>query len=260
MREICQSHLPLKPWMAENTRRLPGLNPLVPGDWLWVDDVYRAQMARREELLAEKRNQVYRMSPGAVPAAAELLARILTELDGRPGFSRKTGALGRPDGRRVRLDGPDPLIVAASLVQEDLVILEKRGDQHVLTGAVLCFPASWSLDDKFDHDLTDIHAPVARYTDDVGRRVQRVFDLIRPENPMWRANHLIYSDPELFQPRRTSDRRSVDPDGPLWARVERQCLLRLPKTGAVVFSIHTFVVPLSKLSEAERAALLAANR
>ena len=33
----------------------------------------------------------------------------------------------------------------------------------------------------------------------------------------------------------------------LWTRVERQAVFRLPKSGAILFSVHTFVKPLHRL-------------
>ena len=52
-----------------------------------------------------------------------------------------------------------------------------------------------------------------------------------------------YADPDLHQPRSASDRRpEPGRDLPGYLRSERQAVLRLPKTRAVVFSIHTFVV------------------
>jgi hypothetical protein len=38
-------------------------------------------------------------------------------------------------------------------------------------------------------------------------------------------------------------------------RSERQTLVRLPQTGAVLFAIHTYVVALDSLTPAERAGL-----
>jgi heme-dependent oxidative N-demethylase alpha subunit-like protein len=251
MREICQKTLPVKPWMAEKTRRLPGLNPVAAGDWLRVDDAYGAQMAYREALLAEKRDAVYRIMEPAEPAAAELLMRVLDEIGAVEGYVRMRDHVICPDGRKVLLDHDQPLLTAARLVQEDLVLMEETEGEHILTGAVLCFPASWSLAEKFGRNLFDIHVPVAPYTDDVGKRVQRLFDFIKPELPMWRANFLIYSDPDLHQPRHMENRRSIDETAPKWVRVERQCLLKLPITGAVVFSIHSYVVPIGTLSSEE---------
>jgi hypothetical protein len=255
LREICQNSLPVKPWMEEKTRRLPGLNAVAPGDWLRVDEAYGEQMAYREELLHDQRDVVYRLSEAAHPAATELLEKVLSEIASISGFQIKTDCVICPDGRQVLLDHSDPLLTAAKLVQEDLVIMEQTGDEHVLTGAVLCFPASWSLAEKFGRGLFQIHEPVAPYNADIGKRVQRIFDFIKPTHPMWRANYLVYSDPTLHQPRREDNRRAVDPDAQVWVRVERQCLVRLAVTQAVVFSIHTYVVPIETLSNEERSEL-----
>ena len=68
-------------------------------------------------------------------------------------------------------------------------------------------------------------------------------------------NWLTYDDPELHQPRREGEKRPRPRDHG-YVRSERQCLLRLPQTGAVLFSIHTYVVPIEHFSAEERAALL----
>lgn len=255
MREICQNHLPLKHWMEEKTRRLPGLQLIAPGEWLQQDEAYAAQMAYREELLKDKRDAVYRSQPEAEPAALELLEKILSELEGRPGYELGENNVVCSDGRAVAIDRDQPLLTAGRLVQEDLMLLEKRGDEHMLTAAFLCFPTSWLLAEKFNRPLLDIHTPVPNYDTDIANRVQRMFDLIKEDKPMYRANYLIYSNPDLHQPRKSDNRRSLDKDGRLWARVERQSLVKLPKSGAVVFSIHSYVVRPDVLSAEEWAKL-----
>ncbi|MDB2476176.1 DUF3445 domain-containing protein, partial [Paracoccaceae bacterium] len=52
-----------------------------------------------------------------------------------------------------------------------------------------------------------------------------------------------YADPALFQPRSMYARRPGEKRHTArYLRSERQTLIRLAKTGAVVFGIHTFVV------------------
>ncbi len=64
----------------------------------------------------------------------------------------------RPDGVEVRLDSRFPLVTLGRLVQEDLCLMEKQGEESVLTGAILCFPASWTLGQK-DRQADDGHSP-----------------------------------------------------------------------------------------------------
>ena len=56
---------------------------------------------------------------------------------------------------------------------------QKHKDEHVLKGAILCFPSSWSLEEQFLRPLSIIHGPIQSYDKDVTRRVQRLFDGIR---------------------------------------------------------------------------------
>ncbi len=256
MDAICQSHLPIRPWATAAGQRLPGVSPVAPGEWIIVDEAYAAQMALRDRLLDEKRDTVLRLAPQAAPAADELLEVVLSELAGRPGFRLGARYVDRPDGCRVALDRSAPLETAARLVQEDLVLMQKPAgaSEHVLTAAALCFPASWSLAEKFLRPLAEIHTPVRSYDAGMARRVQRLFDGIQPGRPIWRANALVYADPALHQPRSAAARRSVPVDGPRWMRVERQTLLRLPETAAVAFTIHTWVVPFDGLLAEDRAA------
>lgn len=256
MPAILHQRLPIAPWMAEHTLRLPGTTPIALSDWLQRDEVHAEQMAYRDRLIAERGAEVHGLLPGAEPAAGELLATVLAHLDGVAGYRREASAMRRPDGVLVPLDGP-PLIAAGRLVQEDLCLLEKADGaaEHRLTGAILCFPSNWTLAEKLGHGLARIHLPVEPYDANIARRVQRMFDLIRPEAPVMRANLLIYGRHDLYNPRREFDRHRPAPGGGRFVRVERQTILRLPRTGAVVFSIHTYMLTPEVLSAEQRAKL-----
>ena len=255
---VLQKSLPFAPWMDPKTWRLPGIQPVQGDDWLRVDEAFAGQMAERDARLALQRDAVHALMPEAEEAAAELLALLLQRLADVPGYEVTDRAVRRPDGVQVAINAAAPLETAGRLVQEDLCILQAQGGEHVLTGAVLCFPASWTLAEKIGRPMTGIHAPVAHYTPDMARRVQRLFDAIRPEQALWRMNALVYDDPELFQPRPEGTARPR-PTQRLYLRSERQCLLRLPRTGAVVFTIHTYLVRLEDLAPEARDALEAAG-
>lgn len=218
---------------------LPGMAPCGVDDWLRIDEAYPAQMAYRAALLAQRPADVLYEPIAAQAPMRELLEAALEIMPGM-GFDVAGGVVTCPDGRRVAVDYDAPLRTLGHLVQEDLCILEKRGDAHVLTAAVLCFPANWRLAEKVGRPLIGIHAPVAEYDANIAGRVQRLFDGVRAGRPLWRFNKLRYADPDLHQP----CRRVVGADEP-FIRSERQCILRLPRSNAVVFSIHTYVVPTS---------------
>lgn len=256
MTDVVQSSLPITPWSDPRLSRLPGILPLDLAEWILVDDAYAGQMALRDGLIAERRDEVLRIDECAVPAACELLDVVLKAVSALPGFEVGRDAVRRPDGVVVRLDRGDPLAVAGRLVQEDLCLLQQGGDEHLLTGAVLCFPASWMLAEKFMRPLVRIHAPIRSYDGDVARRVQRLFDAIRPERPLWRANAHCWNAATLFTPRTEADPRVPVAPPARFLRSERQCLLRLPQSGAVVFSIHTFMVRWQDLTPAQVQSLM----
>ncbi len=246
MDPILQTTLPAFPWMDPRLSRLPGILPLDRSDWLRVDEAYAAQMALRDRLIAAHEDKVHALTGRAMPAARELLTMVLADLPPL-GFAVGATAVTRPDGVTVPLDPDRPLITLGRLVQEDLCLMEAGEDEHVLTGAILCFPASWTLAEKIGRPLIRIHQPVESYDEGVAPRVQRLFDAIRPERPLWRMNAHPYQSADLFHPRREDDPRPK-PAGPApYLRCERQCLLRLPETQAVVFSIHTYVVAMDAL-------------
>ena len=225
---------------------LPGVRPLGDDPWILVDEAYGAQMQRRAALLAGPRERVLYLEEGARAAAVELLHAVLDLLRSRfdAQFQVSAQEVVRPDGVRVPIDAGDPLHTLGQLVQEDFCILQKRGEEHVMTGAVLCFPAGWWLKDKAGRPLSGIHEPVAPYDETMTRRVQRLFDGVQSGRGMWRFNALWYQDPELHQPELPpmAGRDVRGPETCDYLRSERQCILRLPVSDAVVFSIHSFVL------------------
>ena len=188
------------PYEWQKVTKLPGVMPLNPQEWIIFDDAYIEQMAEREVLL-KNNNDVIVIDKNSEDAARE------------------------------------PLLTCGLLVQNDFCVLQKIDGQHVLSAAVLCFPANWRLKEKFMKPLFSIHRNVPEYSPEIAKRVDRLFDCIRVAQPMWRFNVLDYSDPTLYQPYR----RNIELK-PSYTRSERQTFLKLPNTGAVVFGIHTFVI------------------
>jgi hypothetical protein len=252
---ILHTHLPYAPWTRAHAQRLPGTMALPRAEWLFVDAAYGAQMRERARLLAERPGDVLAIRPEAQDAADELLEEVLGDLPGL-GFECDGEQVRCPDGRRVTLDRARPLWTLGHLLQADFCLLQKPpgAAEHVLTGAVLCFPSSWTLAEKLGHPLMRIHQPVGSYDAPMGARVQRMFDNLRPEQPIWRANLLDYTNPALFQPRREAAPKQRHTGSP-YLRSERQCLLKLRDSGAVVFSIHTAVIHRDSLTSEQAAAL-----
>ena len=255
------SYAPFAPFMDPKTAHPPGVRPLDMADWLHRDEAYAAQMAYRDRLIAEERDVVFAAAPEAAGPSGELLEMVKDHLADAP--DHKVGhTLTRPDGVEVPLTGDHPLAVLARTTQEDWCLLWKPGDEdeHLLIGAALLFPSRWSLAEKMGKPLIAIHSRVPQYDDRLAPRVQRFFDAIRPGKGLVRANWLVHTTPELHQPltEAAKARRDREPKDRHYLRVERQTLIRLPHSGAVVFGIKTLVTATEDLTPDQRAGLLTA--
>jgi hypothetical protein len=254
-KNIFQEHLPITPWKDAHLKRLPGLNPMARVDWIIVDDAYDRQMAYVDHLLDTKRDAVLMMDDSAEDAGRELLEHVLAAVSLIDGYRVGDDYVVRPDGASVTLDREQALLTSRSLVQQDFCLMLQVGAEHVLGGGAMCFPASWTLGEKFMRPMTGIHEPVDEFDNMMATRVERMFQMMRPEQDMYRANWLVYNDPDLHQPRRNGDGRPRTLAADQWIRVERQALCKLPKSRAIVFGIHSYVVPFGQLNAEQRASL-----
>ncbi len=155
MDEILQKVIP---YPAQHDADLPGIGPLDSNGWIVQDDAFAGQMRKRDQLLNNSSHLVHADAGASSDAKSEVLEQVLEILRKRAGYLVTQYRVTRPDGITIPLQG-DPLWIAAQLIQEDLCLHEKRGDEHVLTSAVMCFPASWTLAEKIGRPLSAIRDP-----------------------------------------------------------------------------------------------------
>jgi dimethylamine monooxygenase subunit A len=212
-----------------------GLRPLDLANWLEFDEHYDAERAQKSELLAQHYDDVVATQPDGEAGSRELLAAVVAALHAA-----------RPDVA-VDLDDRDhPIVAASRLVQEDLCVVVKD-DAWRLRAACVCFPSRWVLASKIGTTLDEIHAPVPHYDEELARPTTALFDRLQADRSFWRLNWTLLDSPALHQP--TAAR--VAPSGQLadwYFRVERQTLRRLPISGAVVFTIRTYVTSAAALA------------
>lgn len=232
--------------------RPPGLFPLLPGDWTEADRAFAPQMALRDRLIAENPDLVALALPQAADAVAEMVAALSAHLSRSPGYRLRATHLERPDGIRLDLT-PSPRTLGR-MAQEDWLILQQPGEREeaVLTAGALCFPAHWNLPDKLGKPLTRVHDPVPGYAGTLAARVNRVFAALHPDRPLQRLNWSLATTAQLHCP--TPHERRIG-ETPHFLRVERQTLRRLPRTGAIVFGVKTYLTPLNQVPRQARQAL-----
>ena len=254
MKIVLQKSLSFAPWMQTQTSKLPGITPVSLSEWIQIDEAYTEQLLLKSELVSKNFDQVHRLANEAIPAAIEVLNKVLSLIPGL-GFEINGSEVRRPDEVVVTIDKAEPLLSLAKLIQEDIIILQQVGGEHLLRGACLCFPASWDLNEKFNKPLTQIHEPVENYDTILAQRVERIISSVRPDQPLMRGNVLRYANPELFHPKRNSDLERLSRKGE-YIRSERQTLLKMPNTDAVIFSIHSYVIRETDLSSEQVAGLV----
>jgi hypothetical protein len=246
-----------------------GLKLLEPDDWIVVDAELSAYLSEKDRLLAAHPEEVFAAEPGTEAAQAEVLAMLAAHLPRRfPEVYRRDGDVIEivPAGRRVALTGRPLLLIAASLVQEDLLLMRRGEAGWRLAAASLSFPSSWSLREKFMRPIHEIHAPVPEFGGESrnGMMIARMLDHLRVETPVIRWNWSVYGDAALFHPTSPGPgelRYGGEGVGAtnVFLRAERQTLRRLPQSGDILFSVRITVDPLSALEADQRGPQIAAG-
>ena len=142
---------------------------------------------------------------------------------------------------------PEQRLWQASLsVPEDLVVMLPGTPSYRLMAASLCSPSHWRLEEKIGKPLRTVHDPIPNIHLELSDRIDRFFDHIKPDHPVERFNWSVQRGDALhaLPVHEELDQQAGEQ---MFYRVERQTLLRLPKTGAVAFTIRVYLDPLESL-------------
>ena len=254
----CRKNPIYMPFDKGRFRLSMGIVALDLDEWLEPDEYYYKELLEKEALLANQNNEVFQSMQGSQLAQQEVLDLIIDHM------ITYHSELVRTDADRIFIDGIKrnfsrkefeemPLDLAGRVVQEDLCLMAPGKTGYTLEAASLCFPSRWRLIDKIGKRMVDIHSPVPDYENKLARPVDRFFDKLDVNKPVWRVNWSLTDDPDLYQPiRKTSTdySRSINSKNAgdlIFLRCERQTLRRLPNTGWILFSIKTYVDRVSAL-------------
>ena len=274
---------PYPDWSITDTKPLPyrafrhgpkyhvtmGLRTASFDDWIQLDNHYPRYHADKAARLASRGSRIARTAPEALPAAIELLEELTTYLPARyPSLFRRT-----PQGIDNLYSGEsfdivsrplpeDPIATCARLIQDDLALMIERpdGQYHLLSGAIV-LPGFWRLEDKFGMPLSEIHTSgdVPQFREKLERGMLSFFSRLRCEQMYSRNNYFIQVDDSLAwswsigsEDARDISWGTAEKDRAVehhMFRSERQTLRRLPRTGAVVFTIRTYFHPITEIAK-----------
>ncbi|KAI9375789.1 hypothetical protein BJX61DRAFT_539520 [Aspergillus egyptiacus] len=169
-------------------------------------------------------------------------------------------------GEQFRFPAQSPseaLATSALLVQDDLVIMVENDDGHYhLDAGAVCLPGFWRLGEKFRMSLDTLHfeAGVPHYAAKLQKSMNRFFKTLPAARPVVRNNYFIQLDDGLHWSHRMGDQSGAEVAS--WAtanshgitiqdlhfRSERQSLRRLPRSGAILFTVRTYFEPVTAIA------------
>jgi dimethylamine monooxygenase subunit A len=249
-------------------------------DWCEIDETYRARYDYKTQLYRDHPEDTICCASGSDEPCYEALYALAEYLPRRyPSMFLKTA-----EGIQNLVTGDDwdlrrgadtwstyhPLQVMGLLSTEDWFVLQKTGtdvdatvpsssaklgNTYRLTAGANCFPAGWRLRERIGHTISELHHnKVPFYAERLALSMHRFFNRLRVDQPHMRFNYAIDISGELFHINSHHNldvstlNHSVRLDD-LHLRVERQVLQRLPKTKAIVFSIRTYITPISEVTK-----------
>ncbi|KAJ5577436.1 uncharacterized protein N7459_006400 [Penicillium hispanicum] len=239
-------------------------------NWLTLDKNYMAEHRVRDHLLREKRDQVLRCLPESADACQEALEEVSSFLCQRFGNmfgktfqggqmfieNRMTGEKFNISGRGPEGHNTDALEAAVRLTMEDLSILMQNDEgEYYLAASASLFPTGWTVDERIGWTISRLHEPVPLWHQHVASSVSKFLARLTPASPMERSNYFVEvkrPDENLFEilyrPNALCEKELKDPSPEeIIIRRERQTFRRLPRTGAIVFGVKTYLTPIDQL-------------
>lgn len=146
------------------------------------------------------------------------------------------------------------------LWEPDFLLLRAE-EEFRLVGGCVCFPSSWSLEEKIGRGLEVIHGPVPGLNESLGRGIAALLKKLAPGTAWMRKNWGLSRSPELNQhpSLRLPKLDAGVKENEIWLRVEHQILTPLPKTHGILFGIRVTMHPLAEVREDSDAARLLAR-
>lgn len=237
---------PLAPAIAGPHRPFAiGMRPIAEERWIEAGDDLADVLAQKAALFADARDAVFAAEPGSLAAQAELWRLLAGHLVAdHPGLWWREGDAVVGPGARAGDAGEPPLLAAARLVADDLVLMVRDAGGWRLAAGAVCFPSHWRLGDKAGRVFADVHAPVPGFgPGSAGAgQVAMIFDRMPPGRVAERGNWSVAGTGALHLPLGTPEDDSV------WLRAERQTLRKLPESGAVAFTIRVTTFPAEVLA------------
>ncbi len=219
-----------------------GVRPLDLADWIELGVDSDAAIAAKPRLMDEHPGTVFAVLDDVGPESNEVAEALVAHLRAR--WPERYGD--------AELDPSlHPLDAAARFVPEDLVLLVERDGGLVFGGGSVCFPNRWDLRSKIGLSMAGVHAPVAQLNEQLEAPIDSFFGRLTPQRSFWRLGWGILDTPDWYTPvdGTAAPRPAAPRPDEHFLRVERETLRRFPATNCVLFTIRTYVAPITAFAE-----------
>ncbi|XXF75871.1 DUF3445 domain-containing protein [Myxococcaceae bacterium GXIMD 01537] len=274
--------LPYFPFEQDRYALSLGVRALQEGEAVIEVDAphYRAELALKESLLSAQPDAHFRGPPDTLAMQWETVTVLLplmarqhpqhfTLTEEGPRWRWRNLLLGTETLFTPGETGELPLAPLDWLgrqVQEDLLVLDGTREGMPLVAGQLCFPSVWSLEEKVGRSLLDVHVPVPGFAEQVGQATLRLLAGLKAGRTVTRCNWAFTVTDRLdLAPWTLPEWRHLfegitahNAGERCFLRLERQTLTLLPRTGGVLFTIHTYRAPVAgEVEDPERRRRLA---
>ncbi|KAJ5080845.1 hypothetical protein N7456_013555, partial [Penicillium angulare] len=254
----------------EKYRIMMDIRRLDAQNWLTLDKNYIDEHRVRDRLLREKRNQVLQCLPESGEACQETLEEVSEFLcqrfpsmfhrivQGKESWieNRATKEKFKIASQTKASDITDALEAAVRLTMEDLSVLMMNEDgEYYLAASASLFPTGWTVQDRIGWTISQLHGPVPLWHQQISNSVSKFLARLTPASSMERSNYFVeIKRPNedlleiLYRPGSLCEKELSNPTpDEIIIRRERQTFRRLPRTGAIVFGVKTYLTPISQL-------------
>ncbi|KAH7361370.1 hypothetical protein BKA66DRAFT_425712 [Pyrenochaeta sp. MPI-SDFR-AT-0127] len=245
-----------------------GIQKRVRSEWIRIDCGYLARIEERRPLLEEKPELTIGTGDIVNPAVEELYEEIMIKyLPSRfPTLFKKQGKVVRNlatgEVYPLSTEGLTHLQMLHHMglhVEEDFYFMCPDPDgQFRLRGYLACFPGGFLSPSRVGESVREIHKPVPGYEQKLGLSVDRYFSRMKAGDFIGRMNwslqvdgaDLFRTDGNNYYPEKDETVKDIKYGPPLsdcFLRVEHQTLTALPRSKAIIFTVRSYMTPLTQI-------------
>lgn len=265
-----------------------GIRRLEPQDWLLIEPSYKKNLETKWKIVTNSHEAYPKdkdlqastvfVTPEAIPAIEEFYDIVINYMCKKyPMYFEKVGdkvhnkITNEMVASSTSPDQKDPkqyLFDLVKVIEEDFIILLKdpdhqgEDDEYYFKGGIFGFASGFNPGDRFNKPLSFVHHPIPGYETKLKTSMNRFFNRIQKSQFVTRNNFTVqthdlhYVDDQNKGHNKAKGtvviplkEEELDFDNQVFYRSERQVLTRLPKSNAVIFSIRTYLEPMSQFKQ-----------